>query len=299
MKCSKCGAELKEGDKFCGSCGADVVIENSEEKKVEEDTNTNLNVDVKKEQSTCTIFGIVGLCLSFFINILSLPFSIIAMVKGSKLKKVTNKTETGFVLGLIGTILSVLFFIFWIFVFTLAIIGVKNTVDKAKDIDLSNIEEKLEETIEDNLEDKKKVGNSDLGYIYIPEDWHESDPGVDDENMIQYGDEDNDQMLSMTVFKQPSFTLEQYRTNLENLLKKDNENGGITAFDTYISNYTLKVKKIGGKYQGKYLYTWTFADSNNNVYYIALESTDYDNDVFSLVDNYKLPEGVKIEKTAY
>ena len=56
-----------------------------------QNTNANMNNQSSKEESTCTTFGIIGLIASFFINILSLPFSIIAVVKGSKLKKQINK----------------------------------------------------------------------------------------------------------------------------------------------------------------------------------------------------------------
>ena len=302
MKCSKCGMELKTTDKFCGNCGEKVVVveepkvteEKKEEKPIEK--SPVMNNDLSKNQSTCTIFGIVGLCLSFFINILSLPFSIIAMVKGSKIKKETHKTEPGFVLGLIGAILSAIIFVFWIFVFVFAIIGVSKGVKDLSKYDYSDIEEK----IEDVLEDKKKIGNNDVGYIYIPEDWvvfHDTD--VNDENMIQYSDKAGDQIVTMTVFKDPSFTLEQYQANLEDLLKKDNDSGFITSYDSYISDYEVKTKKIGGQYQGKYLYTWTFADNSKNVYYIAIESTEYDTDVFELIDHYKLPENVKVEDSTY
>ncbi len=71
--------------------------------------------DINKQKKSCKTLGIIGLILSFFINILSLPFNIIAVVKGSKIKKQTGKNEIGYFLGITGIVLSVIIFLIQIF----------------------------------------------------------------------------------------------------------------------------------------------------------------------------------------
>lgn len=284
MKCKNCGATLRKTDKFCGACGKKVVTESK---------TKNKNSDLSNQQSTCTIFGVVGLVLSFFVNILSLPLSIIAIVKGSKLKKITNKTETGFVLGLIGTILSIIFFIFWSFVLIISAIAVAKEV---RDYKFSNIEEK----IEDILEDQKIVGNQAVGYIYVPKDWRLiEDDDNNTKSIIKYGNDSEDSTVKLEVIENPSFTLKSYQEDIEDKLKAEDTSSIIISHDTYISNKSLKVRKIGGIYKGKYLYTWTFEDSSKNIYCITIESTKYDIKLFNSVDNYKLDYGLIPENTTY
>lgn len=328
MKCKNCGANLKEGENFCGVCGTKIEVENVNQSvntpnnnQIQNNqtvnnqyqqmngqpinnnynqnmnmgnNNANMNNQSSKEESTCTTFGIIGLIASFFINILSLPFSIIAVVKGSKLKKQTNKTQPGFIMGIIGIVLSVIIFAFGVFIVVIAVNEVNNTIDRAKEHGYDtnyNYDD-------DDLEDSMKVGNDDIGYIYVPEDWKRfKDVSVNDENMVQYSDASGDKVVTMTVFKNPSYTLEQYQQSLKTLLEKDNDNY-ISEYDDYIDNYNIKAKKIGGKYQEKNLYTWTFADSDGNIHYIALESTDYDTEVFDLIDTYIFTGSIN-KKTTY
>lgn len=304
MKCKNCGANLKEGENFCGVCGTRVEIENTNQpvntpnnNQIQNNETVNnqyqqmngqpinnqpINNQSSKEENTCTTLGIIGLIASFFINILSLPFSIIAIVKGVKLKKTMNKTQPGFIMGIIGIVISVLIFAFGVFVMVIAVNEVNNTIDRVKEHDYDtnyNYDD-------DDLEDSMKVGNDDIGYIYVPEDWKKfKDVSVNDENMVQYSDIAGDKIVTMTVFEKPAYTLEQYQQSLKTLLEKDNDNY-ISEYDDYIDDYKIKAKKIGGKYQGKNLYTWTFADSDGNIHYIALESTDYDTEVFDLIDTY-------------
>ena len=65
-------------------------------------------LNIEKEKNSCKTMGIIGLITSFILGILSLPFNIIALVKGSKIKKITGKNETGFILGIAGIILSLI-----------------------------------------------------------------------------------------------------------------------------------------------------------------------------------------------
>lgn len=103
MKCNKCSFENNNESKFCINCGNELVSNNQPMK------NKQI-IDTNKQKKTCKIMGIVGLILSFFISVLSLPFNIIAIVKGSKIKKQTGKNEIGYFLGIFGIILSIIIF---------------------------------------------------------------------------------------------------------------------------------------------------------------------------------------------
>lgn len=310
MNCKSCGANIKPGENFCGVCGTKVEVNsdnnnqvnnlnnniNQNYNNVNQNMNINSNVNnnqnnpITKEENTCTTLGLIGLITSFFINILSLPFSIIAVVKGAKLKKQTNKTQPGFIMGIIGIVLSIIIFLSFVFIVVLAVKEVNNLIDESKDNNY-NYSEK------EKYEDSMKVGNADVGYIYVPEDWKKfKDTSVNDENMIQYSDDEGDEIVTMTVFKNPTYTLEQYQESLKKLLEKDGNY--IDEYDYYISNYEIKSKKIGGKYQGKYLYTWTFDDKDGNIHYIAIESSEEYDDVFDLIDTYEF-NGSIMENTTY
>lgn len=55
-KCKKCGAELEPGEKFCGNCGAEVVI--SKEKTIDTKNATDSKIDNKVSNLENSKFGI-------------------------------------------------------------------------------------------------------------------------------------------------------------------------------------------------------------------------------------------------
>lgn len=101
MKCNKCNFENNNESKFCINRGNELVSNNRSMK------NEQI-MDTNRQKKRCKTIGIIGLITSFIIGILSLPLNIIAIVNGSKIKKSTGKTETGFILGIIGIIISII-----------------------------------------------------------------------------------------------------------------------------------------------------------------------------------------------
>lgn len=76
-----------------------------------------MNKSIEEEKISCKTMGILGFILSFIISILSLPFSIIAINKGKKIKKETDKIENGYYLGIAGVIISIFTFLIYVFLF--------------------------------------------------------------------------------------------------------------------------------------------------------------------------------------
>lgn len=113
MYCVNCGNKLENNAKFCTNCGTGV---NKEELKVEE-VNNNIQSD-SSSGTASLVLGIISLIL-FCIPIIGLVLGIISMVLGGNSKKGNNKS-VGFVLGMAGTILNVVFSLFIILMFIFA-----------------------------------------------------------------------------------------------------------------------------------------------------------------------------------
>ncbi|MCQ2530590.1 MAG: zinc ribbon domain-containing protein [Lachnospiraceae bacterium] len=143
MKCSNCGAELVEGAKFCGNCGTPVVEEavpvvetapvqeatpQPEVKAATPQAQEYVQQMKAMEQTTTAapsikksiwslILGIAGLGSSWTgflgpFGLIGIIISIIGLIIGGKAKKENpgNKMgKSGWVLALIGLILSAIF----------------------------------------------------------------------------------------------------------------------------------------------------------------------------------------------
>jgi len=288
MKCESCGANLKKGDKFCSVCGKECV----KAKKVEDNPKKK---EIDKRKESCLIIGLVSLILSCWLPIVGLPLAIVAMAKGSKLKKETEKVEPGFILGLIGLILSIICLIILIFItFIIVVAALKGVRDGAfKDIH-KKVEENIEEKIDELEFDGQKIGNIDLGYIYIPEDWEkEKVETKSGEDVIAYSNEDGDESIRMSVYTNPTDSVEEYASREKANLEAFNTTNIVTSIDTYIINYSVKAKKVGGHIDGKYLYTWIFEDDNNNIHKVTLQAPSYDIDVFNIINSYRFTDTKK------
>ena len=103
MHCSKCGAEINEGAKFCSVCGAPVQSTPAPEKS-----------KGMSEEDLIMTLGIIAICLYFVgLGLASLVISIIAVVKARKLKNAGNGTlnsnaQLGNVLSIVVLVLAVL-----------------------------------------------------------------------------------------------------------------------------------------------------------------------------------------------
>lgn len=140
--------------------------------------DTKQNVEDKKVENKAIVsmvLGIASIVGCVFAGPIALICGIIAMVMGSKVKKVSNNgcAKAGFITGLIGTILTTLILII---IIAMLVVG-KNILDKYSDGSLTdklfNIEEKYEkeqnddgnvqddESVQDNLELTNKKAELD------------------------------------------------------------------------------------------------------------------------------------------
>lgn len=122
--CNNCGAELKNGAKFCENCGApaeavqEPVREYVEEQTVEYYTEAPVANTPEQDSmaKSAMIMAIVGLALSE----LGLPGIIVSAIAKGKVKKATAAGATGGklkaarILSTIGLILSIVMTIVWL-----------------------------------------------------------------------------------------------------------------------------------------------------------------------------------------
>lgn len=97
-KCTKCGAELEAGKKFCGNCGEKVSFSNVESKNVTEDNFDSGRDTVLKVYGGLAIIGLIMMVLGLFSYDLIKAFY---YTPGYRLIDII----AGFILLVLGTIL--------------------------------------------------------------------------------------------------------------------------------------------------------------------------------------------------
>lgn len=118
MFCSNCGKENDKNNKFCYSCGNELVIKN----------------EVKSgNEETSLILGIICLASSFFVNIFCFIPGIISIIYAKKYKRESGKLGVGFGLSLGGMIFSfivlLLTILLFVFILNVATESVQNNYD--------------------------------------------------------------------------------------------------------------------------------------------------------------------------
>lgn len=112
MYCKSCGHEILNGEKTCSNCGAEV------EQEVIDVPAEKPNAEVS---SSYNGFAIAGFVCAFFVSILGLIFSCIAL---SQIKKSNEKGKglaiAGLVLSIIPIVLVVMYWLFLIVAATAA-----------------------------------------------------------------------------------------------------------------------------------------------------------------------------------
>lgn len=202
MKCNKCKFENNIESRFCINCGNELVSNNP----YIQDENIN------KQKKICKTMGILGVILSIFINILSLPFNIIAVVKGSKLKKQIGKNEIGYFLGIIGIILSIIIFSFQI----LLVYNFVNETDKLFTKMSTNTNN---DTIVEILQDKNII-SEDLNLIDIVT---EVDAGAIPHRYTYYIYQEDDGNIIAIYYKTNTITKDNFTVKIyDNLNVQEN-----------------------------------------------------------------------------
>ena len=113
MKCSKCSAELEDNAKFCPQCGAPVGDDYVQHEQAQTQYQSQPqgqpqgNAQSQTQGNTTYVyqrtngFAIAGFVLSFFVAILGIIFSAIA------LKQISDRGEGGKGLAIAGLVLSI------------------------------------------------------------------------------------------------------------------------------------------------------------------------------------------------
>lgn len=79
--CGKCGAKLKDNDKFCSNCGSSL-------ESIIYDTNSKLtNEHISLNVSDDNVLAIIGFTFSFFTLFIGCILCIIALIKAKDKKK--------------------------------------------------------------------------------------------------------------------------------------------------------------------------------------------------------------------
>ena len=102
--CGKCGAELKDNDKFCSNCGSSI-------ESIVYDTNTDINLTnehISLKSSDDNVLAFIGFSLSYFTLFLGCILCIIALVI-SKDKKKGRKAMA--IAGIVISVFKLLLFI--------------------------------------------------------------------------------------------------------------------------------------------------------------------------------------------
>lgn len=198
MYCSKCGAQLAEGVKFCSNCGNSVEVKNDNFGNIQNmnnyaannnsmnysttnngvyynSSNDNLNNNVKKEKDYGLYSLICGICSIVFAGIIGIVLGIVSIVLRKKEQIKTQKGKIGKILGIIGIVLSVVY-----------LFGIDSLFKALFNFDDSNSEPNYSE--QDNFEQDYSGENNtfepgitkeyqSLGYMdYImPESWQYDD----------------------------------------------------------------------------------------------------------------------------
>ena len=126
MYCSKCGVENKNSNKYCYNCGNKLNIKNS--------------VTSSGYKETSLVLGVMCLISSIFLSIIGFIPGIISLVYGNKYKKESGNYGTGFVLSIIGMIISIIEVILFILFFSLIInFGYYETTNDSNLENINNI----------------------------------------------------------------------------------------------------------------------------------------------------------------
>ena len=272
MKCNYCGADNKEGSKFCASCGAELK-EKKTTKKEEKQEVKEERVEVKTEPVTTTEINkvtdgkataslVLGIC-SLIIWCLTFPLSLIGLILGIASKERSGKRTAGIVINAIGLVLSTICIIvcFW---FGAVINATVEEVNRSGDVN------RFFDILEEEME---KADNE-----YKIED-------VDGNSTYQYSDiGDLGYIITLETYDQDISPLTA-ATNVMNHIKEEGEEA--TYRYTKISKYYGYV--VEAKYSdGTYLDAYLFKADDGKLHYVAIEGPDKNNDNFEIPQTFSM-----------
>lgn len=294
MICDKCGSKIEENCTFCPYCGCKIEqvknentneenINNTEEIKVNENNNNINNINLMSAVDTQSyesiekksiIFGILGF---FFF-----PLSIVALCLGSSYKKKTNKSSSGFVLGLVSIILNVVMILIVTAIIVIAMVfGDVNNSSSGSGDSGERIKDYYENGSNINFQ---TIGNDSYGYLTVSKDW--SIYSTDNNSTLQYADSKSSSIITLYAFTDSSYTLTSYAESVKSRIL--NYGASDVSYEIVkVGVYNAVKQQAYLSNLSTYMTTWCFQDENGKIHYIAI-NTDTSNKYQDIVTTFRL-----------
>lgn len=295
MKCNYCGADNKEGAKFCASCGAELKEEKKEVKKEEKVEVKETKVEptkvepVKDGKATASL--VLGIC-SLFIWCLTWILSLIGLILGIASKEKSGKRTAGIVINAIAlglsTIFAIICFMSW------AMIGAAieeysrsgNIEDFFETIEKYENEEKNIVTPSTPVitDSTKIVGDDHFGYVKVPTTWVEFED-VDNPSVYQYTDIGEAGYIVTLQTYEEDVTPYQAATNVKNKIESEGNEAKLT---TAVIGTKYVAWKVDAKYtDGTYIDIYLFK-ADGKLRFVSIEGPDDTNDNFDIPKTYSV-----------
>ena len=304
MKCNYCGADNKEGAKFCASCGAELkekkkTIKKEEEKvEVKEEIKAEpvkVEATAKVRDGKATASLVLGIC-SLLIWCLTWPLSLIGLILGIASKERSGKRTTGIVLNAIGLFFSTICIIV-MFIFGAAVNTAIEEVNRSGNLEkfFEVLEEEIEKAENENnntlipsspviTDSSKIVGNDYFGYVKVPTSWVVF-TDVDNPSVYQYTDiGEKGYIVTLNTYEE-DITPYQAATNLKNSIESEGNEAKLT---TAIIGNKYVAWKVDAKYtDGTYIDIYLFK-ANDKLRFVSIEGPDDTNDNFDIPKTYSV-----------
>ena len=306
MFCRNCGKTLNQGEMFCSNCGTKVENEN----KIGGGNTLNQNQQVqyttqqtqKKKNNLVKILAIIG---GVVVGIVILAIVIISIVSVSSEKLVcksdkgnitimyNEKGITGYiatgmsydldkqkeVANEIGMDAYITEFDNWF----------KNntsgycTIDGEKVSKENNIDEDIPN--QDSVQDGKRVGSDEFGYITIPENWANF-VDVDGNSTLQYSYAN---VYIATLYAVPTTQISAYNY-ASNIMTKLQSEGVQNVQGATVSVGKYSAYQVYGYYSNEniWLVCWFFEAEDGKTHYISIEGPDNTSEHFNIPNTFSL-----------
>lgn len=292
MKCNYCGADNKEGAKFCASCGAELKEKAKKEEVKEEKVEvkptpvqTQPVVADKTTDGKATASLVLGI-VSLFVWCLSWILSLIGLILGIASKEKSGKRTAGIVINAIvlalSTILTILCFMSWTAVIS-TIEAASNGEDPFATLE-KELEKMEEKTTTVEATNTITVGDDKYGYVKVPKNWHKF-IDVDGNTTFQYTDIGDMGYIITLQYYEENISPYTAATNVKNSIVSEGNEASVkyTKISTYYG-YVVNAKYTDGTYLDAYL----FKASDGKLHYVAIEGPDNTNDSFKIPDTFSM-----------